>query len=155
MLNILFVCHGNICRSPMAEMILKHLVAKENLQDHFYIDSAGTSDEEAVYHSPIHKGTKAVLNKNNIPFTEHIARQMTIEDYNRFDYIIVMEEYNIRNMQFIIGNDHQNKVHRLLDFTPNPKDVDDPWYHRNFDKTYEEILYGCNCLLDHLKKEIK
>ena len=155
MLNILFVCHGNICRSPMAEMIFKHLVSKDNLQSKFYIDSAATSDEEAVFHSPIHKGTRAVLTKNNIPFTEHTAKQMTIEDYNDFDYIICMEEYNIRNLRYIIGNDHQNKVYRLLDFSPNPKDVDDPWYHRNFDKTYEEILYGCKCLLEHLKKEIK
>ena len=95
------------------------------------------------------------LIKNNIPFTEHTARQMTMNDYNKFDYIIVMEEYNIKNMKYIIGSDTHNKVHRLLDFSPNPKDVDDPWYHRNFDKTYDEILYGCQCLLDYLKKEIQ
>ena len=155
MLNILFICHGNICRSPMAEMIFKNLVAKENLQKHFYIDSAGTSDEESKYHSPIHRGTKAVLTKNNIPFTEHIARQMTTADYKKFNYLICMEEYNMRNIKYIIGKDTNNKVYRLLDFTPTPKDVDDPWYHHNFDKTYAEITYGCQHLLEYLKKEIK
>ena len=79
---------------------------------------------------------------------------MTKEDYDKFDYLICMEEYNIRNVLHIIGTDYNNKVHRLLDFTPTPKDVDDPWYHRNFDKTYEEILYGCQHLLEHLKKDL-
>ena len=152
MIKVLFICHGNICRSPMAEMLFKHLVQQEGLSEHFYIDSAGTSDEEAVYHSGIHRGTKGVLTDHNIPFSEHYARQITPDDYDKFDYLICMEEYNIRNLTYTIGKDTDNKVHRLLDFTPNPKDVDDPWYHRNFNKTYEEILYGCKCLLDNLIK---
>ena len=150
MKRILFVCHGNICRSPMAEMIFKHLVNSLNLQDEFFIDSAGTSDEEARYFSPIHKGTKGVLIKNNIPFTEHIAKQFVVNDYEKFDYIICMESYNITNLLKIIGSDKDKKIFRLLDFSPNPKDVDDPWYHHNFDKTYDEIYYGCKNLLEKL-----
>ena len=150
MKRILFVCHGNICRSPMAEMIFKYLVNVSNLQDEFFIDSAGTSDEEARYFSPIHKGTKGVLMKNNIPFTEHIAKQFVVNDYEKFDYIICMESYNITNLLKIIGSDKDKKIFRLLDFSPNPKDVDDPWYHHNFDKTYDEIYYGCQNLLAKL-----
>lgn len=151
MKKILFVCHGNICRSPMAEMILKHLVNLSNLQDEFFIDSSGTSDEESRYHSPIHKGTKNVLTKNNIPFTEHIAKQFKMKDYENFDLIICMESYNVTNLLKIIGNDRDKKIYRLLDFTSKPKDVDDPWYHHNFDKTFDEIYKGCKCLLEKLK----
>ena len=150
MKRILFVCHGNICRSPMAEMIFKYLVNYSELQNEFFVDSAGTSDEESRYFSPMHKGTKGVLMKNNIPFTEHIARQFEKSDYDKFDYIVCMEQYNITNLLRIIGKDSKKKIFRLLDFTSKPKDVDDPWYHHNFDKTYDEIFEGCKCLLDYI-----
>ena len=150
MMKVLFVCHGNICRSPMAEMIFKHLVSEIDEKDKFFIDSAGTSDEEARYFSKMHRGTKEVLTKNNIPFTEHIARQFEINDYDKFDYIICMEQYNITNLLRIIKTDYDKKIKRLLDFSPVKKDVDDPWYHHNFDRTYEEIFDGCKYLLEHI-----
>ena len=153
MKKIMFVCHGNICRSPMAEMIFKYLANISNLQNEFLIDSAGTSDEEARYFSPIHKGTKSVLTKNNIPFTEHIAKQFTVSDYEKFDYIICMESYNITNLLRIVGNDKDKKFYRLLDFSPIKKDVDDPWYHHNFDKTFNEIYDGCKYLLEKLTQK--
>lgn len=152
MKRILFVCHGNICRSPMAEMIFKHLININGVEDQFFVDSAGTSDEESRYHSPIHKGTKNVLTKNNIPFTQHIARQFTLQDYKDFDYIICMEQYNITNLLRVVS-DNDKKISRLLDFTNTPKDVDDPWYHRDFDKTYEEIYFGCQRLFEFLINE--
>ena len=152
MKKVIFVCHGNICRSPMAEMVFKYLANKEGVQNNFFVDSAGTSDEESRYHSPIHNGTKSVLIKNKIPFTEHIARQFTKEDYDNFDYIICMEKYNINNLIRLIGHDNKKKIYRLLDFGKNPKDVDDPWYHHNFDKTFDEIYYGCKCFFDYIVK---
>ena len=134
----------------MAEMILKDMVRKTGREDDFYIDSAGTSDENVWNHSGIYPKTKEVLRKNNINFAEHYARQMTRDDYDKFDYIICMEEYNKRGILRIIGDDPESKVHRLLEFTENPEDIDDPWYHRDFDRTFAEISYGCECLLKAL-----
>lgn len=151
MKKVLFVCLGNICRSPMAEMIFKHLIKENGLEEDFFVDSAGTSDENVWNHSGIYPKTKDVLTKNNISFNEHYARQLTKDDYNRFDYIVCMEDYNKRGIMSIIHNDPEGKVYRLFDFTDTPKDIDDPWYHRDFDRTYKEIYYGCKKLLERIR----
>jgi protein-tyrosine phosphatase len=135
----------------MAEMIFKDIVRKAGREEDFYIDSAGTSDENVWNHSGIYPKTKEVLRKNSVDFEEHYARQMTRADYDKFDYIVCMEEYNKRGIFRIIGDDPQCKVYRLLDFTSKPDDIDDPWYHRDFDRTFDEISYGCECLLKTLK----
>ena len=148
MINILFVCLGNICRSPMAEMILKDMVNKANVADKFYINSAATSTEEIG--NGIYPNTKAVLRKNGIPFTEHYSTRLTPRDYDKYDYIICMESSNINRAKAILGEDRDHKIYRLMDFTDNPYDIDDPWYHRDFDKTYREITFGCEKLLKRL-----
>ena len=149
MIKILFVCYGNICRSPMAEMILKNMVSEQGLTDKFYIDSAGTSSEELG--NGIYPNTKAVLRKNGIPFTEHYSTRLTPRDYDKYDYIICMESSNIDRAKAILGEDSEYKIYRLMDFTDNPYDIDDPWYHRDFDKTFREISYGCEQLFNKLK----
>ena len=153
MKKILFVCYGNICRSTMAEMIMKYLVKSKGLEKDFYIDSAGTSNEEKG--SSIYPNTRQVLKKNNVPCGEHFARQMTMNDYDGFDYIICMEERNVRDLMYIIGEDIDSKVCRLLDFTDSPRDIPDPWYHRDFDKTYKEILHGCESALAQITNDKK
>ena len=150
MIKVLFVCLGNICRSPMAEFVFKDMVNKRGLAEKFHIESAATSREaigEGIYY-----GTKDILKEQGIPFKERRARQMTKEDYNKFDFILGMEEKNIINIMRIIGEDPQNKVHRLLDFLEKPRDIIDPWYYRNFDSTYYDIEEGCNKFLDYLSK---
>lgn len=153
MIKVLFVCLGNICRSPMAEFVMKDIVRKRGLEEQFFIESAATSREavgEGIYY-----GTRDILKEQKIPFTEHRARQMTKEDYQKFDYILGMEEKNIVNIKRIIGEDPENKVYRLLDFSENPRDIIDPWYYGNFDSTFYDIEEGCNQFLDYVLKEKK
>lgn len=149
MKKILFVCLGNICRSPMAEYVFKYLVKEKGLEREFKISSAGTSNEESG--SDMHYGTKEKLDEHNIPYGKHRARKMTKEDYYNYNYIIGMESSNIRNILRIVGDDDENKVHRLLDYSSNPRDIADPWYTGNFRDTYNDILEGCTSLLDYLE----
>ena len=149
MFKILFVCHGNICRSPMAEFVMKDLVAKAGLQAQFEIASAATSREEIG--NPVHPGTRAKLSELGISTKGKTARQMTNSDYEYYDYIIAMDTWNIKNINRIIGADLQHKVSLLLSHADDYRDIADPWYTGNFDETYEDVLIGCSALLDKLR----
>ena len=144
-IKILFVCHGNICRSTMAESVFTHLVKQKGLEDRFEIDSAATSREE-IGSSP-HYGTVNKLKSVGIPVVPHRARQMSMSDYEHFDYLIGMDSANVRNMTRIAGGDPQRKIYKLLEFAGSNTDIADPWYTGNFDETYEDVRSGCEALL--------
>lgn len=148
MIKIMFVCLGNICRSPMAEFVLKEMVRQKNLEEKFFITSSATSSEEIG--NDVHYGTVRKLNSVGIPVEHRKAKKLTKEDYNNYDYIIGMEDSNIRNIIRIVGEDKDGKVSRLLDFSNNPRDIADPWYTGNFDKTYEDVCEGCKALLNKI-----
>ena len=148
--RILFVCHGNICRSPMAEFVMKDLVSKAGLDDQFYIESAATSTEEIG--NEVYPPAKRKLAQHGISCKGKIARQMTRSDYERFDLLIGMDSWNLRNMSHICGGDPEGKIHLLLDFTNRPGDVADPWYTGDFEATWRDVLEGCQGLLDQLIK---
>ena len=145
MTKILFICHGNICRSPMAEYVMKNLAKK---REDIYVESKAVSTEEIG--NPIYPPAARTLNKHSIPFGNHRARQIEKGDYNKFDYIIVMEEYNLPRLFRIIGSDPENKVSKLLDFTNTPGDIEDPWFTGNFEKVFEQITLGCKGLLERI-----
>lgn len=145
MKKILFVCHGNICRSPMAEFVMKDLAEKKNLKEKLVIDSAATSAEEIG--NDIHYGTRKKLLQKNVPFQKRAARQITKEDYDYYDYLIAMDEENVYYMKRKWNGDPQNKIKTILSFAGKNKSVADPWYTGDFDATYEDILEGCNALL--------
>ena len=153
MIKILFICTGNICRSPMAEFLLKDMVQKQNIAAHFQIDSAATSSEEIG--NPVHYGTRRKLNALGISTAGKYARQITASDYREYDYLIGMDEWNLRNMRRIFGSDPQHKICRLLDFTDAPRDIADPWYTGDFEKTYEDIMEGLEGFLHNLAREHK
>ena len=148
MIKILFICHGNICRSTMAEYVMKHLVKQAGLEDCFYIDSAATSREEIG--NPVHHGTRRKLAQMGVPCGDHRARQMTREDYESFDLLIGMDNANIRNMHRIAGGDAEGKISMMLDYTNRPGEVADPWYTGNFDETWDDVFEGCTGLLERL-----
>lgn len=148
MIKILFVCHGNICRSPMAEFVLKDMVEKHGLRDMFYIASAATSTEEIG--NPVHHGTRNKLHQFGISTAGKCAIQLSKSDYSKYDYLIGMDQRNIVNMGRILGSDPESKVSRLLDFTDQPRDIADPWYTGNFELTYDDVKEGCEALLEHI-----
>ena len=150
----MFVCHGNICRSPMAEFVMKSLAQKARAGAELHIESSATSREEIG--NGIYPPAAYTLSLHGIESDGHHARQFTIDDYNNFDMIVVMEDYNKRNLMRLIGCDCEGKVWKLLDFAADEpqrtmgEDISDPWYHGNFDKTYKEILTGCKALMKYL-----
>lgn len=148
MTRILFICHGNICRSTMAEFVMKDLVRKSGRENDFFIDSKATSTEEIG--NPPHPGTVRKMHQVGIPMNPHRASQMKKSDYEDFDLILGMDSWNIRNIFKITGGDSEGKVHMLLDYTNHPRDIADPWYTHNFDETYNDVLEGCEALLNAL-----
>ena len=149
MKKILFVCHGNICRSPMAEFIMKDMVEKAGLQNEFHIESAATSTEEIG--NEVYPPAKRKLAEYNISCKGKTARQMRRADYERFNLLIGMDEWNIRNMTRICGGDPEGKIRKLLDYTNRKGDVADPWYTGNFEATWQDVTEGCECLLKLLR----
>ena len=148
MTKILFVCHGNICRSTMAQYVMQDLVEKNGLAGSFVIDSAATSTEEIG--NPVDPRTRRKLQQEGICCGNHRARQMTRADYENFDYLIGMDHNNLRNMMRMLKNDPLGKVSLLLDWTEKPRDIAGPWYSGNFDLTYDDVTEGCEALLKKL-----
>ena len=149
MIKILFVCHGNICRSPMAEFVMKRMVKENNLSDDFEIASAATSTEELG--NPVYPPARKIMAEHGISCAGKTARQMTAEDYEYYDYIVAMDTNNLRNMRRFVGTDPQSKVSLLMEHTGTSRDVKDPWYTGDFEATWEDVNAGCRALLEKLK----
>nr|WP_304443080.1 low molecular weight protein-tyrosine-phosphatase [uncultured Acetatifactor sp.] len=155
MIKILFICHGNICRSPMAEFIMKDLVEKAGLSAQFHIASAATSTEE-IWNgigNPVYPPAKAKLAEHGIGCGGKRAVQLTSSDYGKYDYLIGMDSANIRNMRRMLGSDPEGKIHKLLAFAGSDRDISDPWYTGDFDATYRDVTEGCEALLRHLTEK--
>ena len=154
MIKVLFVCLGNICRSPIAEFVMKDMVTKRGIADEFYIGSAATSTEE-IWNgigNPIYLPAKRELAKHGISCEGKRAVQITRADYGKYDYILGMEQRNIRNILRIVGKDPEGKVKLLLDYSDDPRDIADPWYTGNFESTYRDVVEGCEGFLRYLEK---
>ena len=152
MIKILFVCHGNICRSPMAEFVLKDLASRAGLSDNFYIASAATSTEE-IWNgvgNPVYPPAKAKLAEHGIDCSGKQAVQLTRADYDKYDYLIGMDSANIRNMNRMLGGDPEQKIFKLLSFAGKDRDISDPWYTGDFETTYRDVVEGCTALLKEL-----
>lgn len=148
MIKVLFVCHGNICRSPMAEFVFRDMVKKKGVANQFVIESAATSREEIG--NPVHRGTRRKLHEVGISVDGKTAVQLRKSDYYKYDYILGMDSWNMRNMGYIFDHDEDGKVSRLLDFSDRPRDIADPWYTGNFDVTYDDIVEGCEAFYRYL-----
>ena len=151
MKRIMFVCHGNICRSPLAEFVMKDLVSKSGREKEFYIASSATSFEEEG--NPIYPPVKELMRRHGVPFSEHRATRLNGDDYGKYDLFVIMDENNRRNIRRIFRDDPEGKIHTLLSFAGESRDVADPWYYGNFEQTYNDVLTGCAALLEHLEKE--
>lgn len=152
MIRILFVCHGNICRSPMAEFIFKKRIEDRGVAPAFLIASAATSTEEIIngIGNPVYPPARAELAKHGISCEGKRAVQLKREDYERYDLLIGMDNANVRNMHRILGGDPMGKIHRLMDYTTHPGEVSDPWYSDRFDIAFRDISEGCEAVLAHL-----
>ena len=148
MIRIVFCCHGNICRSPMAEYIMKELVRREGLEDEFEISSCAVSTEELG--NGIYPPAKNELRARGIPFGEHYAVQLRSSDYDKYDLFIVMDGSNLRRARDILGGDREGKLHKLMEYAGSGRDVSDPWYSRRFDIAFDDIMQGCEGLLKEL-----
>ena len=146
--RILFVCYGNICRSPMAEFVMKDLVEKRGLKEQFHIESRATSTEELG--NSVYPPIRAELARHGIGCQGKVAMQLTVEDYEAFDLLIAMDRQNVRDIGRITGGDPQGKVHRMMEHTARGGEVADPWYTRRFADTYRDVLQGCEAWLDIL-----
>ena len=151
MIKVLFICHGNICRSPMAEFVMKDLVKNAGLERKFSIASAATSTEEIG--CPVYPPARRKLAEHGIGCAGHAARQLTTADYDRWDYLVGMDGANLRNMRRICGGDPEGKISLLLDWSDRSGDVADPWYTGDFDATWRDVLAGCSGLLAHIRGE--
>lgn len=150
MIKILFICHGNICRSPMAEFVMKDLVERAGLTAQFHIESAATSTEEIG--NPVYPPVRSLLRQHGIDCSGKTARQLRMQDYAAYDLLIGMDGANLRNMQRICGGDPDGKIHLLMDYTNRPGNVADPWYTDDFETTWHDVTEGCQCLLEALRK---
>lgn len=150
MYRILFVCHGNICRSPMAEFVLRDMLKKRGV-DNVLVESAATSTEEIG--NGVHYGTKKILNGLGIDCSFKTARQMTRHDGEEYDLLLGMDSRNILNMKRMTDSSKHDRIHRLLDYSERPGDIADPWYTGDFDRTYNDVLEGCTALLEYLSRE--
>ena len=148
MTKIIFVCFGNICRSPMAEFVMKYLIARAGLEKDFVIESAGCHPSIGT---PLSEGTARELRKNNIPFTRRTSKLLLADDYARFDYLIGLDRSNVRDMRDICGGDPDGKIFLLMDFAGKRRDVADPWYTDDYETTYQDCLIACEALLEKIR----
>lgn len=150
MIKILFVCHGNICRSTMAESIMKELVRRKGIADQYYIDSAATSMEEVG--EPMYSPAARKLKEKGIPVGNHYARVLKRKDYQDFDLLIGMDRYNVRNMEYLFGGDREHKIRKMMQYAGSDRDVADPWYTGNFEATWQDLIVSIEKLIEITEK---